>query len=143
MKKGEPSHPIYGTKIEVTNRLLPMRDGVRIAVDIYRPDAEGRFPALLAFAYHNKFLQSLEVSEACNNQPAWAPLWCGPAEGGDTRFFTSRGYITFARVRRWCTRSTGARSMPRTFFFLSYEKVRADLFVKRQGRAAELGIAND
>jgi len=35
----------------------PMRDGVRLAVDVYRPDAKGRFPALLAFAYHNKFLQ--------------------------------------------------------------------------------------
>ena len=30
--------------------------------------------------------------DACNDQPAWAPLWCGPAEGGDTKFLTSRGY---------------------------------------------------
>lgn len=93
MKQGEPSQPIYSTRVEGTNMMVPARDGVRIAIDVYRPDAEDRFPALLAFAYHNKFLQSPEVAEACNNQPAWAPLWCGPAEGGDTRFFTSRGYV--------------------------------------------------
>ena len=80
-KKGL-SQPVYTTKVEGTDILVPMRDGVRLAVDVYRPDAEGRFPALLAFAVHNKFLQSPQVAEACNNQPAWAPLWCGPAEGG-------------------------------------------------------------
>lgn len=93
MTKNEPSQPVYGTKVEGTDIMVPMRDGIRVAIDIYRPDAEGRFPALLAFAYHNKFLQSPEVIEACSNQPAWAPLWSGPAEGGDTKFFTSRGYV--------------------------------------------------
>ena len=93
MREGDVSQPIYSTKIEGRDVMVPMRDGTGVAVDIYRPDAEGRFPALLAFAYHNKFLQSPEIADACNNQPAWAPLWCGPAEGGDTRFFTSRGYV--------------------------------------------------
>lgn len=93
MTQNEPSEPVYNTKVEGTDIMVPMRDGTRVAIDVYRPDAEGRFPALLAFAYHNKFLQSPEVAEACNNQPAWAPLWCGPAEGGDTKFFTSRGYV--------------------------------------------------
>ena len=92
MTKKEGSQPIYRTREEGRDVMVPMRDGARLAVDIYRPDGEGRFPALLAFAVHNKFLQSPEVADACPNQPAWAPLWCGPAEGGDTRFFTSRGY---------------------------------------------------
>jgi predicted acyl esterase len=93
MKKKELSQPVYSTKVEGIDILVPMRDGARLAVDVYRPDAEGRFPALLAFAVHNKFLQSPQVAQACNNQPAWAPLWCGPAEGGDTTFLTSRGYV--------------------------------------------------
>ena len=92
MKKSEASQPIYGTKIEGRDIMVPVRDGTKLAVDIYRPDSEGKFPALLAFSGHNKFLQGPEVIEACNNQHAWAPLWCGPAEGGDTKFFTSRGY---------------------------------------------------
>ncbi|MCJ7782420.1 MAG: hypothetical protein MUP41_00680, partial [Desulfobacterales bacterium] len=93
MAKNEPSQPIYSTKIEGMDIKVPTRDGTRLAVDVYRPDSPGRFPALLSFAGHNKFLQGLEVIEACNNQPAWAPLWCGPAEAGDTKFFTSRGYV--------------------------------------------------
>lgn len=92
MQNSRASQPIYGTKVEGTNIMVPTRDGARLAVDIYRPEAEGRFPALLAFAGHNKFLQSPLVIEACNNQPAWAPLWCGPAEAGDSRFFSTRGY---------------------------------------------------
>jgi len=93
MAKKEPSQPVYAVKVEGTDIMVPMRDGVKLAVDIYRPDAEGRFPTLLAFAGHNKFLQSPEVSEACRNQPAWAPLWCGAAEAGDSTFFASRGYV--------------------------------------------------
>lgn len=87
------SQPVYSTIVQERDLKIPMRDGVRLAVDVYRPDAPGRFPVLLAFAIHNKFLQSPEVAAACNNQPAWSPLWCGPAEGGDTTFFTSRGYV--------------------------------------------------
>jgi len=93
MKKNEPSQPIYRTKVEGMDIMVPTRDGTRLAVDVYRPDSPGKFPVLLSFAGHNKFLQGPDVIEACNNQPAWAPLWCGPAEAGDTKFFTSRGYV--------------------------------------------------
>ena len=87
------SQPIYTMKIEARDKMVPMRDGVRLAIDIYRPDSDGRFPALLSLAEHNKFLQGPEVWEACNEQPAWAPLWTGPSEAGDTKFWTSRGYV--------------------------------------------------
>ena len=93
MAKQEPSKPIYGTKVEGLDRMIPMRDGTRLAVDIYLPDAKGRFPTLLGIAPHNKFLQEGRKSAmpAGTSRP-WAPLWCGPAEGGDTTFLTSRGY---------------------------------------------------
>lgn len=91
MQKG--SQPQYNMKIEGIDIMVPTRDDKRIAVDIYRPDAPGKFPALFAFAFHNKILQGQEVIEACNNQPAWSPLWTGPAEGGDSKYFTSRGYV--------------------------------------------------
>lgn len=48
--------PEYTGMIEERDVMVPMRDGVRIAVGIYRPDAPGKFPALLAFALHNKDL---------------------------------------------------------------------------------------
>jgi len=45
--------PPAGIKIE-TNVLVSMRDGVRLAADIYRPDREGRFPVLLSRTPYNK-----------------------------------------------------------------------------------------
>ena len=33
---------------------VPMRDGVKLSIDIYRPDSNERFPALLAFSIYNK-----------------------------------------------------------------------------------------
>ena len=105
MKEHEPSQPIYSTRLEGTDIMVAMRDGKRLAVDVYRPDAEGRFPALLALAAHNKFLQSPEVAGACSHQPAWSPLWCGPAEGGDTLFFTTRGYAHIVGNLRGCGHS--------------------------------------
>jgi len=42
-----PVQQKYEMKIEEPI-YVPMRDGVRIALRIYRPDAEGEFPALFA-----------------------------------------------------------------------------------------------
>ena len=69
--------------------LVPMRDGVSICVDVYRPDSDEPVPALLAFAIYNKDVQG---PGGLPPQPAWAPLWTGPLEAGDTRLFVSRGY---------------------------------------------------
>src|SRR4030042_5880058 len=69
--------------------MVPMRDGVRLCADVYRPDAPGRFPALLAYAPHNKDLQNPDIAEAFGPQPAWSPFWMGAQEAGDTWFFVS------------------------------------------------------
>ncbi|HPM84962.1 MAG TPA: CocE/NonD family hydrolase, partial [Candidatus Anammoximicrobium sp.] len=34
------------------NVRIPMRDGVTLAAEVYRPDAEGRFPALVQVSYY-------------------------------------------------------------------------------------------
>jgi uncharacterized protein len=72
---------------------VPMRDGVNIVVDVYRPDTEGRFPVLLAFGVHSKELQGHDYPKAFPPQPSWSSLWLGHAEAGDTEFFVSRGYV--------------------------------------------------
>src|ERR1700730_2568081 len=72
---------------------VPMRDGVKLSIDIYRPDSSERFPALLAFSIYNKDLQGPDVANALPPQPAWSSLWAGLLEGGDTKFFVSRGYV--------------------------------------------------
>jgi predicted acyl esterase len=73
--------------------MVPMRDGVHLCVQVYRPDARGKFPALLAIAPHNQDLQTPDATENFAPQPAWTPLWIGGQEAGDSRFFVSRGYV--------------------------------------------------
>lgn len=69
---------------------IKMRDGVALAADIFRPDAEGKFPALLSLSPYGKGLQSLDIPP----QPAAeAPLYSPAIEAGDPRFFVSRGYV--------------------------------------------------
>jgi predicted acyl esterase len=41
------SQPVYRKRVD-KNVFATMRDGTRLAVDVYRPDAPGRFPALLS-----------------------------------------------------------------------------------------------
>src|SRR6185436_5416251 len=85
--------PTYVGMIAEKDVLVPMRDGVRIAADVYRPETTEKLPALLAFSIHNKDLQGPELAQASLTHPAWSMLWTGPAEAGDTRFFVGRGYF--------------------------------------------------
>lgn len=41
------SQPLYKVHVDANIR-IPMRDGVTLAADVFRPDAPGRFPAILA-----------------------------------------------------------------------------------------------
>jgi predicted acyl esterase len=79
----------------VADRDVPvaMRDGVTLKIDVYRPDAPGRFPVLFAFGVHSKELQGHELPKAFPPQPSWSTLWLGHAEAGDTEFLVSRGYV--------------------------------------------------
>jgi putative CocE/NonD family hydrolase len=55
--------------------MVPMRDGVRLSVDIYRPDAEGRFPVILTHIPYDN---------------ATSSTWFGAARA---RWFAERGYV--------------------------------------------------
>jgi predicted acyl esterase len=102
--------PTYTTIAADKDVAVPMRDGTRLVVDIYRPDAPGRFPALLAFAIYNKDMQGPEMARALPPQPAWSALWAGPLEAGDTRFFVARGYAHVIGTPRGIGKSEGGGS---------------------------------
>ncbi len=85
--------PAYDKIIEARDVMVPMRDGVRLCVDIFRPDAPGKLPVLLAIAFHNKDLQTPELADFLPPQPAWSPLWYGIIEAGDSKYLVSRGYV--------------------------------------------------
>ena len=40
--------------VEFRNQMVPMRDGVKLAVDIFRPEGEGRFPVVLSQIPYDK-----------------------------------------------------------------------------------------
>jgi predicted acyl esterase len=103
--------PTYVGMIAEKDVLVPMRDGVKIAADVYRPETTEKLPALLAFSIHNKDLQGPELAQASLTHPAWSMLWTGPAEAGDTRFLVGRGYVHgSATARRRQVGSRGSRA---------------------------------
>ena len=103
----EPTFSSIARDIDV---MVPMRDGVKICVDVYRPEASGKFPALLAFAIYNKDFQGPDMAAALPPQPAWSPLWTGPLEAGDTKFLVSRGYVHVIGSPRGVGKSEGGGS---------------------------------
>jgi uncharacterized protein len=100
----------YQRMISEKDLAVPMRDGVNLSVDIYRPDASEKFPALLAFSIYNKDLQGPDVARALPPQPAWSSLWAGLLEAGDTKFFVSRGYAHVIGSPRGVGKSDGGGS---------------------------------
>src|SRR5260370_35482308 len=71
--------------IEERDVRIAMRDGTRLALDVYRPEPAGRFPVLYAAALHNKDMQGPDIADVLPPQPANVPLWFGPIEAGDQR----------------------------------------------------------
>ena len=54
------SQPIYDEIKELKDVLIPMRDGVTLAGDIYYPASNGKFPALVAFQAFGKNHEDLQ-----------------------------------------------------------------------------------
>ncbi len=80
------SEPQYNTMRE-NNAAIPVRDGTVLLADVHRPDAQGRFPALIAASPYPRQIQDLG-----------APM--GFIEAGVTDFWVPRGYVhVIANVR--------------------------------------------
>ena len=91
---GAASQPRYGV-IVAKNVMVPMRDGVRLAIDIYRPalnglPVEGKFPVILERTPYDK---------------ARSESW--------TQYFAPRGYIAVAQDVRGRFASEGTWRMHR------------------------------
>lgn len=67
------SKPDHEVKIEFDRR-IPMRDGVTLSADVYRPDANGRFPVILSRTPYLKTPRDKEALERL-------------------RYFAARGYV--------------------------------------------------
>jgi hypothetical protein len=90
----ETSIQQYGIRVE-RNLYVTMSDGARIAVDVYLPDAEGQFPALLSMSPYTKELQNSRDKSASH-------------EAGDSDYFVSRGYVNVIADCRGSGHSDGS-----------------------------------
>ena len=81
-----PPPPREGSRVEYDiaaeiDVLIPMRDGVRLSADVFRPSAPGRrFPALIAVSPYTRQLQRTSIVDGQN-------------EAGITAFWVPRGYV--------------------------------------------------
>ena len=63
--KVEESKPVHEVKVEFDRR-IPMRDGVTLSADVYRPDSSGRFPVILS---RTPYLKTPRDKESLDRQP--------------------------------------------------------------------------
>ena len=101
------SEPRHGTRRD-NNVAVTVRDGTRLLADVHRPNADGRFPALIAASPYPRQIQDLGA-------PA------GFIEAGATDFWVPRGYVHVIANLRGTGGSGG------TFGFFD-EQERRDLY---------------
>ena len=92
------SQPAYEVLVE-SNAKIPMRDGVKLTSDIYRPDAEGTFPVVLVRTPYKKEMNELQARyfarrgyiyavQDCRGRFSspgkWNPFFNEPQDGYDT-----------------------------------------------------------
>jgi putative CocE/NonD family hydrolase len=97
------SQPQYGIS-EERDVFVPVRDGVRLAINIFRPDVKGKFPALLAMSGYGKDEQDLNLPPQPLNKSA---VWDGNLEAGDTSEIVPRGYVHIVADSRGTGHSEG------------------------------------
>ena len=82
------SQPIHETIVD-RDVFIPVRDGVKLAVDIYRPDTPGKFPVLLAQSPYGKDTQMFDTPP----QPFGKSIFEASIECGDAYYYAKRGYV--------------------------------------------------
>jgi len=87
------SQPKYKVRVE-KDVFIEMRDGVHVAVDIYRPDAPGEFPALYASSPYQKDLYYLPAVPTFHMR-----------ETNKIEWFVERGYVYVNHDIRGCGKS--------------------------------------
>jgi len=97
------SQPKYQIK-EERDIYVPMRDGVRLAVDIFKPVGRGKFPALVSLS---PYVKDSQDGYFLPPQSIDKPLWDGSIEAGDTGYMVPRGYVHIIADHRGSGKSEG------------------------------------
>lgn len=100
----------YGFTVERDVR-IPMSDGVKLSCDLWRPDAPGRFPAVLGFHCYHAEGQTGPIKPAAISTAQWRhpgqERTNASLESGDPVFFARRGYAHAVCNARGTGRSEG------------------------------------
>lgn len=94
--KGEGHADEYTDWFVEKDVMIPMRDGIRIAVDVYRPKGseEKKLPVILCYGEWGKDAQDIVAWMKDYPQLYWdTPFWNGSIEGCDFTYTTKKGYI--------------------------------------------------
>lgn len=109
------SQPTHQVQVYL-NLQIPMRDGVKLAADVYRPEASGRFPVLLMRTYFGKHdtgkitsalyfaargyvVVLQDVRGRFDSEGVWNPYVNDPRDGYDTQMWLGK--------QDWCNGSIG------------------------------------
>jgi uncharacterized protein len=75
---------------------IPMKDGVKLSCDMWRPDGKGKFPAVLSFHNYHSAGQTGPIKPAALSTAQWRhpgqERTNASLEAGDPIFFARRGY---------------------------------------------------
>lgn len=104
----------YGCVVERSVK-IPLRDGTRLDCDIWRPDAEGQFPAVLGYHCYESSGQTGPIKPAAISTAQWRnpgqERTNASLEAGDPLFFARRGYIHIVCNVRGTGKSEGTWSL--------------------------------
>jgi predicted acyl esterase len=87
---------------------IQMSDGVRMTVDVVRPDGAGKFPALISMAAFNKDIQTDRVWPAAGRSRRIRGTPDAAIEAGPWDYFVPRGYVHIIGSVRGTGKSEGA-----------------------------------
>jgi putative CocE/NonD family hydrolase len=104
---GNISKRRYGIVAE-RDVFVTMSDGVNINVDVFRPDADGKFPALLSMSPYSKEVQSDRMWPGSSSAIHVRGVINTLVEAGNTDFFVRRGYVHIIGSVRGTGKSGGA-----------------------------------
>lgn len=80
---------------------VPVSDGTKLNADIFRPDGQGKFPAILTVHSYNQSMQSAPI------MPVAIGLGVATLEAGDPNFYVRRGYVFIILSVRGIGKSEG------------------------------------
>jgi len=83
------SKPLYEMKQE-KDVYVAVRDGTRLCLDVFRPDAPGKFPALISVAGYSKDHQSMHLSTKMPPQDFRSIIFDHSIEAGSIDFLRKK-----------------------------------------------------